>query len=60
MYMGLGGCTNDLNPNSIIWQQKNHEYGMHNLIKWSLWSLLCRVVRSAWDFAIGGPGLWIT
>ena len=38
--MYMGGCTNDFSSNYIIWQQKNHGYGMHNLRLWSPWSLL--------------------
>ena len=34
-----GGCTNDLSPNLIILQQKNHGCGTHNFGEWSLWSL---------------------
>ena len=35
----MGSCTNDFSPNYIIWQQKSHGYGMHNLREWSPWSL---------------------
>ena len=45
--MHMGGCTNDLSPNFIIWHQKNHGYSMHNLGEWSPWSLASVVVAAA-------------